>query len=302
MSAERGVELWAPVRALGTRQQLAAIWMFLKRDLLLQTHFRVSYLTNLMETVSQLAIYGVIASLGQHVARVEQLTGGYVNFVISGLVLNTLLATALAGPYLGLMESFWNNRIEIIMASPLKLPWFVTGISVGKYVDALVRVAILLAGGTIFLGFVWPPATGLLGFLVVLVLALAATTGLGLAAAGMVYTLDARGGQDPVRFVVETIAGLVAGVYFPLQVLPAWMQWLGYLIPHTYAIDGMRRALFGSSSLPPLPLQSQLPLPPLLTDLIALTLYAAIALPLGWWTFKRGMALARSDGRLSRWL
>ncbi len=45
-------------------------------------------------------------------------------------------------------------------------------------------------------------------------------TGLGLMAASMICMIDARGGCDPIQFVVETIAGLVAGVYFPLQVLP----------------------------------------------------------------------------------
>lgn len=148
----------------------------------------------------------------------------------------------------------------------------------------------------------WPAAPGILAFIAILIPALVAALGLGLAAAGTVYTLDARGDQDPVRFAVETIAGLVAGVYFPIQVLPAWLQWLGYLVPHTYAIAGMRRALFSGSSLPPLPVVTHLPLSPTAADFLILVIYATIALPLGWKTFKHGLALARSDGRLSRWL
>ena len=79
-------------------------------------------------------------------------------------------------------------------------------------------------------------------------------TGLGLMAASMIYMIDARGGCDPIQFVVETIAGLVAGVYFPLQVLPVWAQWLAHIIPHTYVLDGARRALYGAESVPPLPI------------------------------------------------
>jgi ABC-2 type transport system permease protein len=302
VSADNVVNRWAQVKRLSLAQELTAVWMFVRREILLQTHYKFSYVIGQMETVTTLVIYGMIARFGQTVPEIQTLAGGYVNFVISGIVLNALLATALSGPYNGLMESFWNNRVEIIMASPLRLPIFVTGLSAGRYVDTFVKIAIYLAGGTLFLGFTWPAAPGILSFLAVLVLALLACTGLGLAAASSIYTLDARGGQDPVRFVVETISGLVAGVYFPLQVLPAWAQWLAHLVPHTYAIDGMRRALFGTASLPPLPVHAYLPMSSLVADCLILTLYALVALPIGWQLFRYGMQLARTDGRLSRWL
>jgi ABC-2 type transport system permease protein len=302
MSAEKTLPAWAEVRALSPGRELAAVWMFVKRDFLLQTHFKLSYLTGLVSTISSLVIYGMIARFGQSVPEIQALAGGYVNFVISGMVLNALLATALSGAYNGLMDSFWNNRIETIMISPLRLPVFVTGLSLGQYVDTAIRIALYLIGGTLFLGFTWPRAPGLLGVLAVLIPALVACTGLGLAAASSVYTVDARGGQDPIRFFVETIAGLVAGVYFPLQVLPAGVRWLAYLVPHTYALDGMRRAMFGSASVPLLGVHGALPLPPLATDCLILTLYAAIALPVGWKLFRYGMRLARADGRLSWWV
>ena len=302
MRIDRHAAPWAPTRPLSRTRELAAIWMFVKRDLLLQTFFKFSFSTGLVETISSLVIYGMIARFGATVPALQELAGGYVNFVISGMVLNTLLATALAGPYNGLLESFWENRVEMIMASPLRLPIFVTGLSAGKYVDAALRIAIYLVGGTLFLGFTWPAAPRVLAALAVLIPALLACTGLGLAAASSVYTLDARGGQDPIRFAIETISGLVAGVYFPLQLLPAWAQWLAHLVPHTYAIDGIRRALFGAESVPLLPIHGALPVAPLVADILILLLYAAIALPVGWRLFRYGMSLARSDGRLSRWL
>lgn len=290
-----------PLKPLDPLRELAAVGMFVKRDYLQQTHFLFSFLTALVASAFPLVIYGIIAQFGAQVPAAQQLAGGYINFVISGMALNVLLGTALAGPYSSLLESFWNNRLEIILASPLRLPVFITGLSAGRYVEALMRVAIYLGGATWFLGFVWPGAGGLLAALTVLLPALLACTGLGLAAASSLYTLDARGGQDPVRFIVETIAGLLAGVYFPLQVLPEWAQWIGCAVPHTYAIDGVRRALFGATSVPLLPLHAASPLSPYWTDVVLLLLYALLALPLGWRLFKHGIQLARRDGRLSRW-
>lgn len=302
MSAGKDVNRWAAVKPLSPLREVAAVWMFVKREFRLLTFFKFSFVTGLIATIPQLVIFGIIARFGQAVPEVEALSGGYMNFVISGLVINTLLATALTGPYKGLMDSFWNDRIEIIMASPLRLPVFATGLSLGNYVEASMRVLILVFGATLFLGLspAGAPAS-LAAAAVVLFLGLLACTGLGLAAASSVYTLDARGGQDPIILLVETVSGLVAGVYFPLQVLPQWAQWVAHLVPHTYAIDGMRRALFGSDKIPLLPFHHYSPLPPLWADCLVLCLYAAVALPVGWKLFQYGVGLARRDGRLSRW-
>jgi ABC-2 type transport system permease protein len=297
MSLESGL------RPLGPARELAAIWMFVRRELQIQVYFRFSFFSSLVETASSLVIYGMIARFGQALPSVQAIAGGdYVSFVLSGIVLNTLLATALSGPYFGLMNTFWQGRTEVLLASPLRLHVFVTGVSAGRYVDAALRIAIYLAGGTLFLGLVWPSLAGLIAALPVFVLAAVACTGLGLAAASTVYLLDARGGHDPVRLVVETIVGLVGGVYFPVTILPLWAQWIGQAVPHTYAIDGMRRAFYGSAQLPPLPLHAALGLEPLLGDCLALAIYAAVTLPVGWVLFQRGLRLARTDGRLSRWV
>jgi ABC-2 type transport system permease protein len=301
VSALKDVAAWRGPKPIGPLRELAAMGMFIKRDYLQQTHFIVSFLTALVASAFPLVIYGIIARFGQAVPEAQALAGGYINFVISGMTLNVLLGTALAGPYSSLLESFWNNRIEIILASPLRLPVFITGLSAGRYVEALMRMAIYLGGATLFLNFTWPALSGILAALGVLIPALLACTGLGLAAASSLYTLDARGGQDPVRFIVETIAGLFSGVYFPLQVLPAWAQWIGCLAPHTYAIDGVRRILFGVESVPPLPIHGVIPLPPVWADGLILTLFAALTVPIGWRLFKHGIQLARRDGRLSRW-
>jgi len=291
------------LRPLGPTRELAAIWIFVERELRMQVYFRFSFFTSLMETASSLVIYGMIARFGQVLPEVQAIAGGdYVTFVVSGIVLNTLLATALSGPYFGLMNTFWQGRTEVLLASPLRLPVLITGVSIGRYLDAAIRIVIYLAGGTLFLGLVWPRAIGLAAALPVFILAVAACTGLGLAAASTVYLLDARGGHDPVRLVVETIVGLVGGVYFPITILPLWAQWIGQVVPHTYAIDGMRRAFYGSAQLPPLPVHRALGLDPFLGDCLMLALYATIALPVGWVLFKRGLRLARTDGRLSRWV
>ena len=48
--------------------------------------------------------------------------------------------------------------------------------------------------------------------------------------------------------VGEAVAGglyLFTGAIFPLEILPAWLRWIGYLFPVTYWLEAARRALLG---------------------------------------------------------
>src|SRR5215216_5351369 len=144
MSAEKGVRSWMTVKPLSPTRELAAVWMFVRREFRLLTFFRFSFITGLLATIPQLIVFGIIARFGQSIPEVEGLSGGYINFVVSGLAINILLTTALTGPYRGLMDSFWNDRIEIIMTSPLRLPVFVTGLSAGNYLEAVLRVLVII--------------------------------------------------------------------------------------------------------------------------------------------------------------
>ncbi len=288
----------------GLAYQLRALSTFVRRDMKLWTYFKVNLLVDLLGVFSNLVIYAVIARFNPGGEGMAAYNHDYVAFVVIGLVFNTLLSTALSGPYMGVMDSFWNSRLEVLIMSPVSLPVFTVGLSAGQYVRALFRVAIYLGGGALLFGLRFPAGADLPAAALVLFLAVVACTGLGLMAASMIYIVDARGGSDPVRLVVENLAGVAAGVYFPVQVLPVWVQWLAGLVPHTYALDGIRQALLGGGTpLPTLPLHRLLPaLSPVLTDALALAVYSALALPLGWAMFKRGLRLAKVDGRLSRWV
>jgi ABC-2 type transport system permease protein len=49
----------------------------------------------------------------------------------------------------------------------------------------------------------------------------------------------------------EAVAGglyLFTGAIFPLEVLPVWIRWLGFVFPVTYWLEAARRALLGSAA------------------------------------------------------
>ena len=48
-------------------------------------------------------------------------------------------------------------------------------------------------------------------------------------------------------FVAQGILLVVSGVYYPVSVLPEWMQWLAKISPATYALDGIRDAIINGA-------------------------------------------------------
>jgi ABC-2 type transport system permease protein len=277
---------------------------FLVRELRLWMHFRSSFTLDQLMVLTNFTIYMVMASFQRIGPGLEAYGSDFTSFVVVGLAANTVFAAALAAPYLGLLASWQANRLELLMLSPINLPLFIAGISLGQYLRAAFRVAIYLVLGILVFGAGqgWSlRIDGLLAGLAASILAVAASMGLGLAAAAMIYFVDARGGSDPVRLVVEAVAGIAAGVYFPVSFLPQWLQWLACAVPHTYALDTLRRGLAGMSPLPTLPVHGVLPGSPVEVNLFVLAVYAILSALLGLGLFRRGLELARTDGRLSTW-
>jgi ABC-2 type transport system permease protein len=67
-------------------------------------------------------------------------------------------------------------------------------------------------------------------------------------ACGMILAAACLNMSRNGMFLSEGISGIVyllSGVVFPLAVLPAWVQVISRLLPTTYWLEGMRRALMG---------------------------------------------------------
>ncbi len=71
--------------------------------------------------------------------------------------------------------------------------------------------------------------------------------GLGLAIASRLR--DMQGFSLIMNFIMFPLL-LLSGAFYPLENLPAFISWVGYINPLTFGIDGMRGALIGTSSLP----------------------------------------------------
>ena len=78
-----------------------------------------------------------------------------------------------------------------------------------------------------------------LAAIVVLLVASVSFIGIGMMTAVLPLISPEKGTQ--LGFMAQGILLVISGVYYPVSVLPEWMQFLSVVSPATYALDGLRR-------------------------------------------------------------
>jgi ABC-2 type transport system permease protein len=82
---------------------------------------------------------------------------------------------------------------------------------------------------------------------------------------------------------------VVSGVYYPVSVLPTWMEWISKFSPATYALRGIRAAILEGATLGEL-----------WGDIWPLIVIGIVSIPLGLEIFRRGERYAKQHGKLKR--
>jgi len=242
-------------------------------------------------------VYGVVTSLS--VAYIglaaPAISGGQVDeAAISRFVLYLLVGT-IAWRFLGIIfENIgeviawerWEGTIEYTFMSPVPRLTHLLGMCAATLVRALAFSIAILGCVTLFVPVDLSQAN-VLSAVVLLAVGALAFIGLGIASAAFPLMWTEKGLQ--MAYIVQAIVLLVSGVYYPVSVLPAWMQVLSTISPATYVIRGMRSALMDGADLPSL-------WPEVWPALVV----GVLSIPLGLRLFVAVERYAKKTGRLKR--
>ncbi|WP_376791649.1 ABC transporter permease [Thermoflexus sp.] len=137
--------------------------------------------------------------------------------------------------------------LKYFYIAPIPPEAYLVGRGVARMATGTIAVAItLLFGLLVFRLPLQISGAGGLLFLIAMVLGMLAMIGLGVGLAGATL-LAAR----HVWVIGEAVAGalyLFCGAVFPLEILPPFLRPLGYVLPLTYWLESIRRALLGPSA------------------------------------------------------
>jgi ABC-2 type transport system permease protein len=185
----------------------------------------------------QLLMWGFLQS---YLNQRAGLVAGAGGILIGGILLWDVLVRGQLGFNISFLEEMWSRNMANLLISPLtrlELVGSLIAMSLIRLVISLIPVTFL---AILFFGYnLWALGFGLAAFFANLLLtgwALAiVTSGVilrnGLGAEGLVWS---------VMFLVMPLCA----VFYPVAVLPGFLQWAAWALPPTYVFEGMRALVF----------------------------------------------------------
>ncbi|MBK8174092.1 MAG: ABC transporter permease [Rhodospirillales bacterium] len=185
----------------------------------------------------QMVLWGFITLFFvHHSSWVAQASG----VLISAVLLWDVLFRANLGVSVSFMEEMWARNLSQLFASPLRPHEFVIALALMSLLRTLISVvpamvlALPLFGVSVFsLGL---PLAAFFANLLLF------GWSIGLIVSALVLRLGL--GAESLAWVAVFAIAPLSGVYYPVNVLPDWLQPIALSLPSAYVFEGMRSILF----------------------------------------------------------
>lgn len=263
-------------------------WAFIRRDFQTQSSYRLDFIMQIAGMLVSISLFYFISQVvGTAVNPYVQRYGAdYFHFVLLGIAFypfitssSNNIAEAIHGyQQTGTLEMLYLGSTPLLAALNMSTLW--------NYCWTAAQSLFYLVAATVLFQarLNWD---SILSALVIVLFAIGANTGLALINAGFVLVTKRT---SPLARLLTLVTTLLAGVYYPIEVLPNWLQTLSHLLPATFAFDALRRVMLQGESFANVG-----------ADLVALVIFTIILLPIGIISFSYGLRWARIDGSLSEY-
>ncbi|HTP00536.1 MAG TPA: ABC transporter permease [Anaerolineales bacterium] len=200
------------------------------------------------------AVYSIVkplASAAILVVMYSVITGGNFSnpmfpYIYYGNAFYIYVGAVMAGISWAVIDDREHYKtLKYMYVAPIRIPVYWLGRGVARFLSGTIAVVITIGFGVLFLHVPldlaevnWPL------FILSLTIGIAMLSTMGLILASITLLI-----AHHFFLIGEAVASalyLLSGAIFPLDVLPVWLRWLGYLMPITYWLELMRRSLAGN--------------------------------------------------------
>ena len=225
----------------------------------------------------------------QQIQEAGYVAGGYFTFALIGIAFQQYVFFAVQSVNMSVREEQWNGALETVLSSATDFKVFLLGETCFYFIVSSAFLFIsMLMGYLLGATFNISPAS-LLSALLLSALLIASHMAIGVLSAGVI--MKTKQG-NPLTWAFSWMTQLVSGVFYPLKLLPWYLEWVGRIFPLTYSLDGIRLSLQAAYDLTS---------PAVLSDVISLVIFTVVATPVALYVFKVGYDAARRDGSLGQY-
>ncbi|MGA2188084.1 MAG: ABC transporter permease [Steroidobacteraceae bacterium] len=176
----------------------------------------------------------------------NSVSGSGVNFVptlLGGVLLWDFCTRIMQGVSTAFLEDVWSRNFLNLFASPLSISEYIAGLVITSVMTSCIGliVMLVLAASVFHLQF-FALGAPLAAFLMVLFV-----FGITLGIVGSAIVLRWGPASEWLLWPLPALLSPFAAVFYPLSVLPPWMQWVAHALPPAYVFEGMRALLAGQA-------------------------------------------------------
>ena len=227
-----------------TQQKWTSFYTMIRKDVVRMFRIWVqTFLPSVVTSTLYFLVFGTV--LGSQIGQMQGVD--YMVFVIPGLVMLAIVTTSYANTSFTFFSSkFFARNIEEILVTPTP-PWIMIAGFIGGGV-----VRGVLTGGLVLLVSIFFTGLELAVHNLLVILGFAILTSLVFALAGLVNGIYAKtiDGINLVPTFVLTPLVYLGGIFYSVQQLPEWWQWITYANPLFYLINGFRYGFLGITDVP----------------------------------------------------
>jgi ABC-2 type transport system permease protein len=159
--------------------------------------------------------------------------------LLSGLMLWEVVVRGNLSLSIAFLEEMWSRNLGHLFVSPIRSWELATGIIIVALLRTLLGLIPVSLMAWAFFGYsIYSLGLPLLAFFVILQMF---SWSIGLMMSGLIM----RVGQSAETFAWAAVFILLplSGVYYPVTVLPGWLQAIAHVVPTSYVFEGMRTIL-----------------------------------------------------------
>lgn len=255
-----------------------------RRDFEIARSYRVAFVLDVFWGAIDVLFYFYFSKI-VGIAPATDLDGApsYFAFALAGMAISVVILSATSTISNRIREEQLTGTLELTCGNPVRPAELALGTAAFPFLYAAVRVVVYLALGVAFLGLE-AGEVNWAGVVAIVPLAALAMLGVGVLAAAATIVFKRGGSVVTVAVFAMTF---ISGALFPIDLLPEWLQPVGRAMPTAAALDGLRQALYGGSSVWP--------------DALTLAGWTAVLLPLSLALFGMGVSKARAQGALAQY-
>jgi len=171
---------------------------------------------------------------------------------IGAVLLWDILFRGQLGFSISFLEEMWSHNLGNLMMSPLRPVEFIAALMIMSIVRLLIGMIPVTLLAVVFFGFnLWSLGFALAAFFANLILT---SWAIGIFVAGLL--LRNGMGAEGMAWTIMFLFLPLTCVYYPVTVLPGFLQYVAWALPPTYVFEGMRALLIDHVFRPDLMLEA----------------------------------------------